>query len=77
MTVQEVIDQLQAYVDINPRNATRELCIPTRNKGMFGPTPSVSIKSINQGIDWNSSRMFLVTDKNIVYFEENQHVTIE
>lgn len=59
--LKEIVDHL---LEVNPRNENLDVVIPIE-KESYGGTPSVNVKSLHNGIDWNNGKLFINPDNKL------------
>ena len=67
MKVKELVDLLNAYCELSPSYANRDINImikPT-NGQRIGINNGVDINSVIAGFDWNHNYMFIIPEKNL------------
>jgi hypothetical protein len=66
MTAKELLDRLLLAQKCNPRTFN-DLTVAVRDfVPSAGPLASVEVVDVYQGIDWNSDKLFLLTEKPMV-----------
>lgn len=63
MTVKELRDYLNS---LTPGHDNDRVCIRVFDMKTFGGTPTVSIKSIHNGFDWDSGKHIIITEPEVI-----------
>ena len=69
MTVKELKDKLNSMHEIYDDNI---ICVKVIRRGSMGGTPTVGVRSISNGFDWDSRRCIIHTDKDIIEIPTNE-----
>lgn len=72
MTILEAIESLTKLIHKYPELSDKPLEIPTVDASI-GHRSAVEVKAISQGIDWDSGRVFLYTDKALQEAKKNDY----
>jgi hypothetical protein len=65
MKVSEMKQYLDFLLDINPKNSELEIVVRL-NEPSHGPTASTDVIGIVNGFDWNSGKVIISTDDDII-----------
>lgn len=65
MTLDEVIEKLELIKKMNPEYGNKNVVVKT-NDWSIGPIASTKVNSISTGIDWNSSKIIIFTNDEII-----------
>lgn len=76
MRVKELRDYLNSLESYHDNDV---ICVRVFDPKTFGGTPTVSIKSIHNGFDWDSGRHIIVTDPEVIRLktEEKRDIIID
>lgn len=66
MTLEEMLNHINKIIDLQPRRKDLEVRIPIQEERV-GPMPSVGIKAMHAGIDWDSGSFFLYPTDALQY----------
>ena len=65
MNLKEFADHVNAYLQMSPRNADKEVAIVIKEEDISGPMPHVGVRSVQIGIDWDSEMFMIWPDKDL------------
>jgi len=65
MKVADLHKYITMLLDINPKNADLELVIKLDEPSQ-GPSATSKVKGFSQGFDWNSGKLIISTEDNLV-----------
>ena len=72
MTLAELKDRIDWYMDQSIHNGELEVCIPNQEGGMEG-TPVTYVKSAHKGIDWDSGKFIIHPVTNMIEQPEQEN----
>lgn len=65
MTLKELKERIDWYLEHNIRNGELEVCIPNQKGGMGG-TSVTYVKTANKGIDWDKNKFFIFPEVDMI-----------
>lgn len=66
MTIKELRDHLDYYIQMNPRYEDLHAVIPYQSYHRIGGNPRVEIESVHKGFDWDAGNVFLYPEKELI-----------